>query len=64
MIAREIFQKRGYILVFPDVSVFWEGEYKPFEDWFIHPDLVDMDFANRVKTDMSRTCDEIAKILL
>ena len=39
-ISRDIFKKRGYTLVFSDVSVFWEGSYKAFEDWYIHPSLV------------------------
>lgn len=39
--SREIFASRGYKLVFPDVSVFWQGKESPFEDWYIHPDLVD-----------------------
>ena len=38
--SREILEKRGYKLVFPDVSVFWDGSNKPFEDWYVHPSLV------------------------
>jgi hypothetical protein len=64
IISREIFKKRGYILVFPNVSVFWQGEYKPFEDWYVHPDLVNMDYVNSIITDRSLTCEEIKKILL
>ena len=62
-ISREILQNRGYVLVFPDVSVFWEGGYKPFEDWYVHPDLVDMNYVNSIKSDISLTCDQI-KLLL
>lgn len=62
-IAREILQNRGYVLVFPDVSVFWEGGYKPFEDWYVHPDLIDMNYVNSIKSDISLTCDQI-KLLL
>lgn len=62
-ISRDILQKRGYILVFPNVSVFWEGEYKPFEDWYVHPDLVDMQYVNTIIQTDSLTCDQI-KILL
>jgi hypothetical protein len=58
-ISRQIFKDRGYILLFPDVSVFWEGSYKPFEDWYVHPDLVDMEYANRIKSLESLTCDQI-----
>jgi hypothetical protein len=39
-ISRQIFRDRGYKLVAPDVSVFWEGALKPFEDWYVHPSLV------------------------
>lgn len=39
-ISRKIFSDRGYILVSPNVSVFWEGGQKAFEDWYIHPSLV------------------------
>jgi hypothetical protein len=37
--SRQILQARGYILAFPDVRVFWQGSQKPFEDWYIHPEL-------------------------
>jgi len=62
-ISRQIFKDRGYILVFPNVSVFWLGDYKPFEDWYVHPDLVDMDYINNIKSNESLTCDQI-KLLL
>jgi len=63
-ISRQIFRDRGYILIFPNVSVFWTGEYKPFEDWYVHPDLVDMDFITRIKSDESLTCDHIKTLLV
>lgn len=63
-ISRKIFEYRGYILVFPNVSVFWEGSYKPFEDWYIHPDLVDMNLINKIKTTKSLTSDQIKEILI
>ena len=43
-ISRKIFADRGYVLLFSDVTVFVEGGYKPFEDWYVHPDLVDPEF--------------------
>jgi hypothetical protein len=58
-ISRQIFNDRGYELVFPDVCVLWEGEYKPFEDWYVHPDLVDMDYINTIKSETSLNCKEI-----
>lgn len=63
-ISREIFKKRGYILVFPDVQVFDQDNYKPFEDWYVHPDLVDMEYVNKIKSIESLKCDKIKNILL
>ena len=56
--SREIFLKRGYILVFPDVQVpsntFYKGKRcGAFEDWYAHPDLVSVDLINKYKTDKS-----------
>jgi len=62
-ISREIFLKRGYILVFPNVKVFWQNEFKPFEDWYIHPDLVSIEIINKIKTDNSLINDDIKQIL-
>jgi len=39
--SRSIFEKRGYIRLFSDVSVFWPDRWSPFEDWYAHPDIVD-----------------------
>lgn len=64
--SREIFKKRGYELVFPNVSV-WVDEYKsfcPFEDWYVHPDIVDLHYINSIKTNESYPCIEIKEILL
>lgn len=63
-ISRQIFADRGYTLVFPNVSVFWEGSYKPFEDWYVHPKLVDMDLVNQFATSTSSNVDEIKSILM
>lgn len=62
-ISREIFKDKGYILLFPDVSVFFEGSYKKFEDWYVHPDLVDNNYINKMKRNSSITTDEIYNIL-
>lgn len=62
-ISRQILKSRGYELIFPDVCVFWEGGYKPFEDWYVHPELVDMNYINKIKTDLSLSCDKIKEIL-
>jgi hypothetical protein len=63
-LSREIFKKRGYELVFPDVTLFFEGRYCPFEDWYVHPDLVDMDYVNKIRSTVALKTDEIQKILL
>jgi hypothetical protein len=58
-LSREIFARRGYELVFPDVAVFWQGKNEPFEDWYVHPELVDMDFVNRLRSNKSLTTEEL-----
>lgn len=45
--SREIFKKRGYVCVFEDIH-----HEKPdivYEDWYVHPDLVDMEYVNALK---------------
>ena len=61
--SREIFTKRGYQLVFPDVSVFFNGANRVFEDWYVHPDLVDMEYVRKVQSQKSMTHEEIIEIL-
>ena len=61
--SRKIFNERGYILVFENVSLFWAGGFKPYEDWYVHPDLVDMDYINTIKRTGNITTDEIKQIL-
>ena len=63
IISRQIFKNRGYILLFPDVSVFWEGSYKPFEDWYVHPDLVDANLINKLISTTSLTSENIKNLL-
>jgi hypothetical protein len=41
--SREIFKKRGYICVFKDIN---NQGINPYEDWYVHPDLVDMNYVN------------------
>ena len=43
--SRNIFAKRGYICVFEDIN---NGYEYPYEDWYIHPDLVDMNYVNNL----------------
>ena len=61
-ISRQIFMDRGYTLLFPNVSVYWEGSFKPFEDWYVHPDLVDINIINKFKTSESLTTEQIMKL--
>jgi hypothetical protein len=42
--SREIFKKRGYICVFEDIN----DSGNPYEDWYVHPDLVDMNYVNEL----------------
>lgn len=43
--SREIFESRGYVLLFPDLT----NQGYVFEDWYVHPDLVDMNWLSNVK---------------
>jgi hypothetical protein len=45
LVSRQIFENRGYLRVFSDVNN--EGYY-PFEDWYVHPDLVDNELVNNL----------------
>jgi hypothetical protein len=65
-ISREIFSKRGYIRIFSDVMVDNDDKITlnlPFEDWYVHPDLVDKELINKYKTDESLRHNEIINIL-
>lgn len=62
-ISREIFSKRGYVLVFPDVQVFFGNGYNQFEDWYVHPDLVSQDIIEKIKRYDSLKHEEITHIL-
>lgn len=57
--SREIFLNRGYILVFPDVK----NGLCAFEDWYIHPELVDINYIDKIKTDQSLDFNIIMDIL-
>lgn len=61
-VSRQILKDRGYILVFPDVLVEWGG-YKPFEDWYLHPDLIDINIINKIKTEYSLNLTQIKQVL-
>ena len=42
--SRDIFKKRGYVCVFEDIN----HDNNPYEDWYVHPDLVDMNYVNNL----------------
>ena len=44
LISRKIFQERGYVLVFSDVM----DQNNKFEDWYVYPDLINMDNINPI----------------
>jgi hypothetical protein len=45
-LSRKIFKKYGYYMIFGDVS---RNEWGPFEDWYIHPDNVDMSYIRELQ---------------
>ena len=45
--SKEIFQKRGYILLFEDV-MFDDKYNRKFEDWYVHPELVDINIIYKI----------------
>lgn len=44
--SRSIFSKRGYVRVFEDIN---NTGINPYEDWYVHPSLVDMNYINELK---------------
>lgn len=61
--SREIFKNNGYRLAFPDVKVFWEADNRSFEDWYVHPDLVDTDCDSSESLSHSEIIDKISKAI-
>lgn len=45
--SREIFKRRGYVCVFEDIH--HEKPDVVYEDWYVHPELVDMEYVNKLK---------------
>lgn len=43
--SRKIFEDRGYVRIFSDVNYCGKN---PYEDWYIHPDLVDSELVNNL----------------
>lgn len=44
----EIFKKYGYVMVFENINDKRDLSVA-FEDWYVHPDLVDMNYINQLK---------------
>jgi hypothetical protein len=44
LVSRDIFKNRGYVCVFEDISC----DGNAFEDWYVHPELVDMNYVNKL----------------
>jgi hypothetical protein len=44
-LSRQIFENRGYLRVFSDVT---NRRFASYEDWYVHPDLVDMAYINKI----------------
>jgi hypothetical protein len=42
--SRDIFKRRGYLCVFEDIN----NDNHPYEDWYVNPDLVDMNYINNL----------------
>jgi hypothetical protein len=59
-ISRNILHRRGYVLLFPDVGLGPGTEFGSFEDWWVHPDLVDEEFIKKNYNNYNPIiCDEI-----
>jgi len=43
--SRKIFEERGYVCVFEDVK----NDDNPYEDWYVYPPLVDMDYIHHLQ---------------
>lgn len=47
-VSRNIFVRRGYILLFRNVSVYFEGQWCAFEDWYAHPALINPNLLQNI----------------
>jgi hypothetical protein len=53
--SRKMFKDYGYELICPDVK----NSGLPYEDWYVHPDLVDMNKVDQIRTNHSQEWSEI-----
>jgi hypothetical protein len=59
--SREYLQSLGYILVVNDVS---PDQNSSFEDWWAHPDLVDIDIIKGLKSQISEDLNQVERVFL
>jgi hypothetical protein len=57
--SRTIFENRGYFRVFSDVK----NDGNPFEDWYVHPSLVDMNYIYNITSTQSLDYKDIIDVL-
>jgi hypothetical protein len=57
--SRSIFDAAGYVRVFSDVR----NDDLPYEDWYVHPELVDMSFIDKIKSDRSMEHTDVMSII-
>jgi SAM-dependent methyltransferase len=50
--ARDYLSRHGYVLVAGNIA---PDDVRPYEDWFVHPDLVDKEILNLMKSDNDNT---------
>jgi hypothetical protein len=62
-ISRRIFAACGYVLLFTDVSLFHEGRECVFEDWYVHPELVNPLLIQQQQTSESMNHQAIYQLL-
>ena len=51
-LSRDIFKKHGYYCVYPNIGGPLDPSWahaKYFEDWYVHPDLVDMEYIKSIQ---------------
>lgn len=53
--TREFLSNAGYQLLIKDVKVLWNGRWESYEDWWIHPDYVDLTLAAKIKNVAEKT---------
>lgn len=57
--SRDIFEMRGYVPVYSDVK----NGGQPYEDWYVHPSLVNMEFIQTIQREESLEWTAILDIL-